>query len=87
MFIVLDRRLCAQKNDFCENCFSSHLRWENFNKSNCIVSIDLQDRAELVFNIFDRDDSFKRMVVKEENLDQALHSWFSLWEEQAGPII
>ncbi len=87
MYIVLDRSLCKKPKDTCLRCFGGHVRNEDFATADCIVSLDHQDRSELVFSIFDRDQSFKNLVVKEENLKQALDSWIALWEEQAGPII
>ncbi|MEX1248414.1 MAG: hypothetical protein WEA61_08020 [Anaerolineales bacterium] len=44
-------------------------------------------RPELVFHIHDRDQSIKTLVVKEENMNEALASWLWLWEQQAGPVI
>ena len=87
MYIVLNRGLCNKSPDVCTSCFATHIRSGDFAVADCIVSLDHQDRAELIFNIFDRDKSFKKLVVKEENLDKALQSWQALWEEQAGLVI
>ena len=87
MYVVLDRRLCKSQQSVCEKCFATHLRNEDFELADCAVSVNRQDRAELVFNIYDRDASFKSLVVKEENLKKALLSWISLWEEQSGVVI
>lgn len=87
VYIVLNRGLCKKAPDACTSCFAAHIRSGDFAVADCFVSLDLQDRAELIFNIIDRDESFKKLVVKEENLDKALHSWQALWEEQAGLVI
>lgn len=87
MYIVLDRSLCKKTLEACTSCFASHIRNGDFAVADCVVSQDYEDRAELIFDIFDRDKSFKKLVVKEENLEKALQSWQTLWEEQAGLVI
>ncbi|MEX2143825.1 MAG: hypothetical protein WD740_04465 [Anaerolineales bacterium] len=86
MHIFLDRNLCNRWVG-CEACFANHLLSEDFNQADCVQNVVDTHQAELVFRITDRDHSFKTLVVKEENFNQALASWVWLWEQQAGPII
>jgi hypothetical protein len=87
MYIVLDQSICKKYQKSCEKCFGDHIRKEDFNTAECIVSIDGQDRAALVFRIFDRNKRIKNLVVNGENLELALNSWIALWEQQAGLVI
>ncbi len=87
MLIRLNRNRCKSSDSKCEKCFAEHLLHKDFPKADCFISIDLQRRPELIFNIIDGDSREKLIVVKDENREKAMQSWISLWEEQAGLII
>lgn len=86
MHVFLDRNLCT-RNSGCEICFATHLRCQDFQKATCLVSAEEDERAETIFHVQDRDGSIKSLVVKPENINEALTSWIWLWESQSGPII
>jgi hypothetical protein len=87
MQVVLDRSLCNRREFSCEACFADHLVQNNFCEASCWKSSADPDRSEFLFKIYDRDQSIKTLVIKQENLLPALVSWIDLWENQAGPII
>lgn len=87
MDIFLDRSQCDRWSSGCEICFATHLRCQDFDHAKCMVRVKDTQRPELVFHIHDRDQSIKTLVVKEENMNEALASWLWLWEQQAGPVI
>lgn len=87
MQIILDRRLCNRRDPVCESCFANHLISDDFAQATCWLSTAETKRPEFIFKIYDRDQSVKTLVVKEENLLPALVSWTELWEQQAGPVI
>src|SRR3990172_7298287 len=86
MYAVLDRRNCGHLQCICEPCFAEHLRRNDFDTAECVLSVRRDDRPESVFKIYDRDEIIKNLVITPENIDQALNSWISLWEQQAGPV-
>lgn len=87
MQATLDRRICKQLQPACEQCFAGHLARNDFESAECAVKVLHTQRPELTFKIYDRDGSIKTLVITKENRAQALVSWFSLWEQQAGPVI
>lgn len=87
MHVVLDRNLCSNAGSGCEVCFATHLACGDFESANCAVSIVDTQRPEYVLRVQDRDQSIKTLVVKEENMNEALASWLWLWERQSGPVI
>lgn len=87
MHVLLDRNLCKRTASGCEVCFATHVACGDFDSADCIVNVVDTQRPEIVFRIQDRDQSVKTLVVKEENMNEALASWLWLWERQAGPVI
>jgi hypothetical protein len=87
MQVVLDRSLCNRRDFYCETCFADHLVQNDFANADCWQTTDETQRPEFLFKIYDRDQSIKTLVVKQENLLPALVSWMELWEKQAGPVI
>lgn len=87
MQVILDRRKCSHPQGHCDVCFGDHLAREDFNAADCCVMAHDDGRPEALFKIYDRDESIKTLVVKDENLGRALESWLHLWEEQAGVLI
>ncbi len=87
MQIILDRKLCNPLQRTCEPCFAEHLRRNDFEAANCAVTVRQTKRPEISFKIYDRDASIKTLIVTDENRIQALKSWMTAWEEQAGPVI
>lgn len=87
MQIILDRKLCRRPQTSCEPCFSEHLRKNDFEVAECVVTARQTKRPEFSFKIYDRDASIKTLIVTDENRSLALKSWGSLWEQQAGPVI
>ena len=87
MQVILDRSLCKRRDFSCETCFASHLVQNDFSQAACWLSTADTQRPEFLFKIYDRDQSIKTLVIKQENLLPALVSWMELWEQQAGPVI
>lgn len=87
MQVILDRNLCKQRDLSCETCFANHLTQNDFPKATCYLSTKDTKQPGFVFKIYDRDESIKTLVIKEENLLPALVSWIQLWEQQSGPVI
>ncbi len=87
MLIVLDRNRCTRQDYACETCFANHLVQNDFTQATCWLNTVDTERQEFIFKIFDRDQSIKSLVVKQENLMPALVSWIELWEQQSGPVI
>jgi hypothetical protein len=87
MQVILDRNLCNRREFSCESCFADHLVHDDFANASCWKSAAQDKRPEITFKIYDRDESIKTLVVKQENLLPALVSWIELWEAQSGPVI
>lgn len=87
MLIVLDRNKCTSQDHACESCFANHLVQNDFQSAKCWQETGNTDGSDFVFKIYDRDQSIKSLVVKQENLMPALVSWIDCWEQQSGPVI
>lgn len=87
MQVILDRRKCSYPQVHCDVCFADHLAREDFDSADCKVMVHDDGRPETLFKVYDRDESIKTLVVKDENLGRAYESWLHLWEEQAGVVI
>ena len=87
MKIFLDRSVCNCWESACESDFADKFLGKEVLHSACTVFIeDEEHKDEIIFFIKDRDGTEKEFVVNDENLNEAIDSWFAAYEEQQTKI-